>query len=60
MHLDFDGKSIESHNVNGPYLLEDLVLIRGESEQEYFAQQVMEEEACITRAYNGTQFGDSS
>ena len=51
MHLDFDGKSIERHNVNGPYHLVDLVLIRGESEQEYFAQQVMEEEACITRAY---------
>jgi hypothetical protein len=60
MHLDFDGKSIERHNVNGPYHLEDLVLIRGESEQEYFAQQVMVEEACITRAYNSTQFGDSS
>jgi hypothetical protein len=54
MHLDFDGKTIQTHSVNGPYYLKHLMLSAGENwtSIDYIL------DAYNTSAYNHTDFGD--
>ena len=53
MHLDFDGKTIQMHGVNGPYYLKHLVL---SGENWTFVDSIPD--ACNTSAYNYTDFVD--
>ena len=54
MHLDFDGKTIQMHGVNGPYYLKDLLLSSGENWT--FIDYIPD--AYNTSAYNYTDFVD--
>ena len=54
MHLDFNGKTIQMHGVNGPYYLKDLTLSSGENWT--FIDSIPD--AYTTSAYNYTDFVD--
>lgn len=54
MHLDFDGKTIQMHGVDGPYYLKDLMLSSGENWT--FVDYIID--AYDTSAYNYTDFVD--
>jgi hypothetical protein len=53
MHLDFDGKTIQMHGVNGPYYLKDLMLW---GENWTFVDSIRD--AYNTSAYNYSDFVD--
>jgi hypothetical protein len=54
LHLDFDGKAIQMHGVNGPYYLRHLLLSSGENWT--FADYISD--AYNTSAYNYSDFVD--
>ena len=58
MHLNFDGKTIEKHGVNGPYCLKDITLSSGSSDTGLSICDCISG-AYITSAYNYTDFVDS-
>jgi hypothetical protein len=53
MHLDFDGETIQTHGVNGPYYLKHLMLSSGENWT--FIDYIPE--AYTTSAYDYSDFG---
>jgi hypothetical protein len=53
MHLDFEGKTIETHGVNGPYYLKDLLLSSGKNWT--FIDSIPD--AYTTSAYDYSDFG---
>ncbi len=59
MRLDFDGKSIKNHGVNGPYHLENVTLFSGSS---YTGLNICDylRRAYVTSAYNCSDFGAGS
>jgi hypothetical protein len=58
LHMDFDGKTIERHKLNGTYHLKDLQLIKGDSAIENLSMLDTAMEATITRLYNYSEFVD--
>ncbi|MFB3763707.1 MAG: hypothetical protein ACE14P_00510 [Methanotrichaceae archaeon] len=55
MHLSFDGNSINSHRIGGPYHLRSLTLFSGSSPTELRICDFLEE-AYATSAYNYSEF----
>jgi hypothetical protein len=55
MHLNFDGKSINKHGVNGPYYLKELTLSAGSSET-YWTTEDAVPKTHTTSAYNFSDF----
>jgi hypothetical protein len=57
MYLDFDGKTIESYGVNGPYHIKDIVLLSGSSDTNFTLCDVVPG-SYTTTAYNYSDFVD--
>ncbi len=57
IHMDFDGKTIEEHGVNGPYHLKYIILFSGSSDTNLTLCDVALD-AYTTSAYNSLDFVD--
>jgi hypothetical protein len=59
MNLQFDGKAIGKHGINGRYLLSNLTLLSGSSINSRLNICQALRDAYLTSPYNATDFGDS-